>query len=391
MTDSLAKPEGNLTPVVASSANPETELLLHIRKIIQREFEIADLFLKYREENRSVEWLRDMLAPQLAGLVSEKFDFAQVVDACQYLADEYNQLGEGYFLVATDTGKVTAVITEDDLYDPEKITRYSGDEIQPLKRIKPNVEVAIVTYQHEKAREKEILRKLIERNPQTQLQKDEGDNRFKMATRGGRKTIVSELGSENPHDLLRRSGGTTGRFLQFVDLQTTEPEGDFDLVLEGGLSHRTKIQVQDALAMNHGFNQLGTLKGTVPQGWIRDLCRSLVEEAYKLKRPRSVDLEDVTPLTLKDVGLWLVDPDVLRVFQGIDPKLQCVPIEGISPAGLVSKVGTLVIPEAFDVQATERFNRWEVVANVPYKFYVNLKSLRLLPVMGIAKEAAVVF
>lgn len=391
MTDALVKPEGNLAPVVASSANPDTELLLHIRRIIQREFEIADVFLKYRSENRSVEWLRDVLAPQLVGLVDEKFDFAQIVDACQYLADEYNQLGEGYFLVATDTGKVTAVITEDDLYDPEKIARYSGDEVQPLKRIKPNVEVALVTYQHEKAREQEIIKKLIERNPQTQLQKDEGDERFRMATRGGRKTLVAELGSENPHDLLRRSGGTTGRFLQFVSLQTTEPEGDFDLVLEGGLSHRTQIHVQDPLAMNHGFNQLGTLKGTVPQGWVRDLCRSLVEEAYKLKRPRPMDIDDVTPQTLKDVALWVVDPDTLRVFKGIDPKLQCVPIEGVSPAGIVASLGTLVIPEEFNVQATERFNRWEVVANVPYKLYVNLKSLRLLPVIGIAKEAAVVF
>lgn len=391
MTDALAKPQGNLAPVVASAANPDTELLLHIRRIIQREFEIADLFLKYRGENKSVEWLRDMLAPQLVGLVSDKFDFAQIVDACQYLADEYNQLGEGYFLVATDTGKVTAVITEEDLYDPEKLQRYSGDEVQPLKRIKPNVEVALVTYQHEKAREQEIIRKLIERNPQTQLQKEEGDGRFKMATRGGRKTIVSELGSENPHNLLRRSGGTTGRFLQFVDLQTTAPEGDFDLVLEGGLSHRTKIQVQDPLAMNHGFNQLGTLKGTVPQGWIRDLCRSLVEEAYKLKRPRPVDLDDVTPQMLKDVALWLLDPDTLKAFRGVDSKIQGVPIEGLSPAGIVGKIGTLVIPEEFDVQATERFNRWEVVANIPYKFYASSQSLRLFPVLGIAKEAAVVF
>jgi hypothetical protein len=361
-----------------------------MRAVIQREEGLSSIFLQYRRESKSVEWLRDLVAPRIMPFIDSQYDFATVVEACQYLADEYHQLGDGYFLVSSETGKVQAVITENDLYDPEKLSRYSGDIVQPLKRLKPNTELALVSYQYEKGREKEILAQLIARNPQTQYLAEVGDERFRMATRAGRKQIVQDLGESNPRALLARSGGTTGRFLQYVDLRDeAPPEDTFDAILEGVLNYRTQINVQDPLTVNYGHNQLGTLKGTVPQAWVRDLCRSLSETAYTQIRAMAVGVDELEEGHLRGVHLWIGDPDVYRILLKLDPKVQAVPVDGVDLIGITGKIGTLVLPSEFQVVSQERFSRWEVLANIPYKFYVNWSSIRVLPLAGIVREGIV--
>ncbi len=382
MPEALTKTiKEKVAPVVTSKATPDAPILLHFRAIIQKEEDISKLFLQYRAEKKSVEWLRDMVATRITVYADEKYSFATIVEACLYLADEYNQLGDGYFMVSTETGKVQAVVTEDDLYDPPEVARYSGDMVQPLKRLKPSTEVVLTTYTHEKGREKEILDKLVARGHPIQC--------LKMATRGGRKQIVRDLEVINPHELMARSGGTTGRFLQHVTLSTKDPEGEFDAILEGTLNHRSMLHVQDPLAMNHSHNQLGTLRGTIPQGWIRDLCRTLSEKAYADIRAMARDIDELEEASFGGAQLWIAEPDVLRAILRISPRLQAVPVEGVDLIGLRGNIGTLVLPEEFEVQSQERFNRWEVLSNIPYKLFVNWKEVRVMPIAGIAHEPIV--
>jgi len=388
--DTLAKIQNKLAPVVTSTADPQAKLLLQLRAIIARHDELKNLFLQFKKESRPIEWLRDMVVAQVVPYLDDSFDFSEVVEGCQYLSDEFNQLGEtGYMVVSTETGKVEAVLSEDDLDTPTKISQITGEEIQGLTRIKVGTELALVTYKHETSREQEILDKLAVRGHQTQLLKEEGDSRLRMATRKGRKLIAEELGNDHPHVLLSRSGGTTGMFLRHVQVTAEPPSKSYDHVLEGTLSHSTQRHVQDALTLNLGHSQLGTLRGTVPQGWVRGLCRSLAEAAYQHYRGIALDIDELTKEDLKGVDLWVSDPDVFKEIRKVDPKIQVVPIEGVATIGLSGAVGVLEIPEEFTVHSQERFNRWEVIASVPYKFHIRWEGVSILPLVGVAHEATV--
>lgn len=387
MSDLVKKKD--LIPSVTSTANPPADLLVQLRGVVSKEEEIKELFIQFRKESKGVEWLRDMVAPRVVALIEGTFTFQEILDGCQYLADEYNQLGEGYFIVSTDTGKTVAVLTEDDLYDPEHVTRYSGEVVQPLKRIKPHQEVALVSYYHEKERESLILEKLKERGVQTQLLKEDGDPRLRIATRKGRRQIAKDLGEGNPYELLRRAGGTTGMFLRHFLLESP-PSSGLDC-LEGTASFRSQLNVNDPMTFNLGYNRLGNLRGAAPQGWVRDIARALSQAAYDRFRSLPIDTDDLTKGDVEGVDLWLADPDELREIRRVHPKMPVAPIEGIHAVGLSGHVGYLEVGDAFKVESYERFGRWELVANVPYKLYLfpMWDGVRLLRLVGIAREGHV--
>lgn len=378
-----------LTPSVTSVANPSADLLLQLRHYIQHSPEAQGLFLQLRQ-GKSVAWLRDMLATQVATLSLGEFSFEEVVQGCLYLADEYNQLGEGYFIVSTETGRTISVVTEDDLYDPGLQARHSGSMAPALKRLKPARETMLVTYHHEKAREENVLATLTERAHQTALLKEEGDPRLRLATRGGRKAIAQDLSEDKPWELLQRSGGTSGMFLRHFPLAEKPPSLEGTTLIEGTAVFRSTLKVQDALTLNLSYNRLGTLRSAAPQGWVRDIARQLSETVYKERRPLPVDAEDVIVAELSDVDLWVADADTYKHFLSILPTIKAVPVEGVSPLGLKDIMGCLCVAETFQVESHELFQRWEIVASLEYKLYVfDLKSLFLLPVVGVPREGLV--
>lgn len=375
-----------LAPVVHTKADPKTDLLLQIRAIVSREEELKELFTRFRSDSMSVEWLRDHLATRIAPVISLDCEFQDVVEACLYLADEYNQLGEGYFIVSTDTGKVTAVLTEDDLYNPGKMARHSGEEVQGLQHIKPGKATMLTTYHHQKAKEEELLAKLAAKHSTTALLREDGDKRLRIATRGGRKDIVQELAGDDPRELLRRSSGTTGMFLRHFPLVDEPPKGDFE-VIEGGAAFRSTLKVQDPLSMNISHNRLGTLRGAAPQGWVRDICRQLSERTFRSRRGFPLDAEDLSFGDLDGVDLWIADPNAYKLMLQIHPTVKAVPVEGVSPISLNGECGYLVVPSEFTVESSERFQRWEVVANLSFKLYVNKDAISVLNLIDVPQDA----
>jgi len=368
---------------VQSSAEPRHDLLLPIRALILMDASLAALFVQFRKESFDVAWLRDMLATRVIARLKDA-DFDEVIAACQYLADEYHQLGEGYFLVSTETGKVVLVATEDDLYDPGFLARHTGNEAQALKRLNPNLESAFVLHRHERAREQEIVQKLMQRVVQTDLLRQEGDARLRIATRAGRTEIARDLAGDDAYELLRRSSGTTGMFLRHFELSDSE-EGAFDL--QGVACFRSSMSVHDALTANISYNRLGTLRGAAPQGWVRDIARQLCAEAHRRGHAFPVDVEDLSTEIVTSRELWVADPDVYGLIRAA--KGHAVPVEGVDAIGLSGKVGTLSVARECSVESREVSGRWDISATSPYRLSVDFCQLRLLPLNGIERAAVV--
>lgn len=377
----LAPLSARFDVTVQSPANPQPGLLIALRALVLSDRELGDLFVRFRKEGLGIDWLRDILA--IRAVTRLKVSFEEALEACQYLADEYHQLGEGYLIVSTETGRAALVVTDDDLYEPGLQARYSGDEGQALKRLRPELETAFVLHGHERAREESVLSVLAERGHQTDLLIEEGDARLRIATRMGRTEIAQDLAGDDAWTLLRRSSGTTGMFLRHFDLV----EGIEDPNVEGVATFRSTMSVQDGLAANISYNRLGTLRGAAPQGWIRDVARQLSTLAHRMNPVLPTHVDDVDAELLASEELWIADPDVYTLMR--QGKSQAVPVEGVSPVGFSGTVGRLAVPHDFSVETHESGGRWEVTANLPYSLWVDFSKIRRLLLVGIERAATI--
>jgi hypothetical protein len=366
---------------VNSTGDPEPVLLFSLRALVLSDSELGDLFVRFRRESLAVDWLRDMLVTRVVARL--KASFEEALEACQFLADEYHQLGDGYFIVSSETGRVALVVTEDDLYEPGLLPRYSGDLGEALKRINPSLETAFLLHGHEQARESQVLSALAGRAHQTDLLREEGDSRLRIATRSGRAGIARDLAGDDAWELLQRASGTTGMFLRHFDLVERGPE---PVGLEGVATFRSTMSVQDGLAANLSYNRLGTLRGAAPQGWIRDVARHLCAAAHKGAGVLAMHVDDLDAEVIMTEELWIADPDVYAVMR--QAKGQVMPVEGVTPIGFSGKVGALFVPRGFSVETHEASGRWEVTANLPYRLWFDLSKIRRMPLVGVERAAA---
>lgn len=385
MTEALEAVGDRLAPLVRSTANPETLLLLLVRSVLQSDDELRALLVRFRSENKPVGWLRDMLAPRVAVHV-DTYPFDSVIDVCQFVADEYQQLGEGYFIVSQDTGRVVFVASEDDLYDPGLLSRESGTLGQALRRLNPNLESALVLHHYDRARETDVLALIAGRLPQTDLLRDEGDRRLRVASRAGRTGIARELADDHPATLLRRAGGTTGMFLRHFPLMESEQPELGWIRVEGVATCRTSLGIQDVTTLNLGYDRLGVLRGVVPQAWIRDIARQLSYQ-IKVRSSRSLPLSvaDLTEELIASEQLWVADPDVYALLR----PGTVIPVEGAETIGFSGNAGALVVAPEFRVESRESGDRWQVTTTVEYQLYVDLQKVRFLPIVGIPHSAGI--
>lgn len=383
MTDSIEVAD-RPAPIVRTTAQPQGSALLLVRAIVQGDRELQELFRGFRAESRSVDWLRDMVALRVAPLVSEALPFDSVLEVCQYLADEYHQLGEGLFIVARDSGRTVHVLSDADMYDPGLLSRESGEVAQALRRINPSLEAGMVSRYHDLDREQRVLRLLEKRTHPTELLQEEGDPRLRLATRSGRRSVALELSEEDPRALLRRASGTAGMFLRHFELSDAY-QGPLDCI-EGVACYSSVLGVQDMTTLNLSYDRLGVLRGVSPQGWIRDIARQLSVSA-RARQPQvlPVSVEDVSDELIASSELWVVDPDVFDLMRRARGRV--MPVEGTEPIGFSGKVGCLVATREFGVESREIADRWHVTTTLPYRLYVDWSRVRFLPLVGVARAS----
>jgi len=382
---------------VTSKAEPRSENLVQARAYLQSDPELKRIREQFIKEGASKEWLTDAMAVRLGGLWDDtSTPFSEILETATYLADEADQLGEGIFLASTETGKIQIVLDEDDIYQPAPVPREGGGMAVPLKRIRPDLESAIVCHIHEQAREERILQRLREKLPQTRLIVDGEDSRLRIATRRGRSAIVESVSKLAPKTLLEAAGGTAGTFLKSLDIVTEDRPPDpacWDDLGDDVAVARSKLGIQDPTTFNLSYNREAVLRGTIPQEWARKMARRLADAVHKSRPPIVATPADELSLDdLHEIWFWLLPPDAIGPFKRIDPRIQAMPVEGIQPVGIVSGnvLGVLVVAESFGAASKELFARWETEAHLEYKLYVNQNAVFPLRVTGLAHAAVVV-
>lgn len=375
-----------LEPKVESLAKPSVDWLLQGRAEIQRDEELKKLFL----EDRSDEWKASMVASRLAGLWGG--NIADASQVAEYLVDERRQLGDGIYLVSSETGRVIAQLTEEDIYQPEPVPRTTGELAVPLPRIDPGTEALIVTYQSEKGREERILSALAARANQTDLQREDGDSRLWVATRAGRVRIAQSLSENHPKRLLERAGGSAGAFLSHFDMTTTPPEGIVGVAVY--LNATSTLQVNDPLTTNLSYDRLGSLRGVFAQGWVRELAKqlSLHANVSMSGRPPVIISDGASPV-IRSCEIWVMDPEVMLAFMKQDPKAgsMYIPANGAYTIGFSGKIGTLVVPDKFDLSSHEVHGRWEVSGGLDVTVYIpDWSIITVADVRGVGLHAEVV-
>lgn len=355
MPDALVKGSNSdlaskLEPTVNTLARPSKDVLLQARADIQRDATLRDLFREAREQGHPESWLADNLTARLAGLWG---NLPEALEASEYLAAEYTQLGEGIMLVSSVTGKVIAKLEESDLYQPAPVLRESGTVATPLTRIEPNLEASLVSWVFEKGREERITAVLAERAHQTALLREEGDRRLWVASRSGRARMARALADDHPKTLLEATDGSSGAFLRLWDVVLEPPSWEPAWKADFTLEATTTLNILDPLTTNLQYDRLGVMRGVVGQAWARSLGLQLARAMHRLL--------PVTSGTLTG-GLYLADPDVLATLRTKAPK---VPIPGCPTLGVKgSKLGALLVAEESQLRSQEVFGKWEVTATL---------------------------
>lgn len=367
-------------PKVLTKANPEPVDLLQARADVQSQPAIRELFILSQTEG----WTADQLADRVTTALAKIWPYGDPTEAVQYLVDEYLQFGsEGVFMVSKDTGQVIAIIREEDIYQPAPVPREGGGMATPLKRIRPDLEGAIVTYIHDHGREQKILEGLAAKGYQTQLLREMGDPRLLVATKRGRKHIVDQLATHDPKDLLGATGGTSGAFLRFFKILDSAAEDavDYSLCpLRGSVVSRSTMGIHDPLTTNLHHNRSATLQGALVQGWVRGIAGVLAKAAHELQDPQNIDVQD-----LKDqkFDFWIASPDLVRPLLAAHPKAMVMPVEGAPTIAITGQLGYLFLPPEFRAGSREIFDRWETVTEVAYSMRVDLKKIRSFVVDGV--------
>jgi hypothetical protein len=386
MTDDLLPVEAfnhgrGLNPQVQTSANPSAAHLLRARGDLQRNEGLASLFIDATAKG----WDQTELTWQLKVALQALWLDADPSEAAEYLVAEYYQLGEGVHVVSTDTGRVLAVLDpETDTYQPALVPREHGGLAQPLRRIRPDLEAALILWGHTKEREEAAVAKLAAQGHQTALLRDLGDPRLLVATRKGRQQIVNEMTTHDPKTLLQACGGTAAAFLGRFLLVAEAPEDVSNLnCVKGIVSSKSVTRIQDQLTVNLQHNRAGTLRGALIQGWVREIARKLSEAVSE-----GAPVQDIDTLHHLEPNLWILPPELVGPFRKIAP-VTALPVEGACPTGISGNVGYLVIPHEFQAKSLERFDRWEAVSELAFELWFNPMALKPLNITGVAFETQV--
>jgi len=359
MSDELARIEVE----VDSLAKPTSDSLMAARTAIRVRPELQKLFQQAKAEGWPSEKLADALHVRLPEYVIET---ENLWETALYLADEFMQHGDKILLVSRETGMAICEITDDDMYQPEPVLRESGNLAQPLPRLKPHLEGTIVQWQHEKKRDEQIVQKLAERLPQSELQIQEGDNRLLRATRSGRKKIVEMLRDELDQ-LIPPETGIVRDFFDLFLFCTPELPECTDYEKCGTFKNRATVAtpITDALSSNLRHDPYTLLKQQITAQWARSIGRIMAEEACSRCEQIDASILDSLPNSF-----WLAEPNVAMALTS----QRVLPIQDIKTVLLHSWLKPVacihVHPHSYDCQSRELLSRWEVAAEFEYTLYV---------------------
>jgi len=390
MPSELVRPENQAQALsrkveveVLSRANPEVALLRLARVVVQQSPEVRAVFDASREDKsmgRKGQVNRKLLTERL----KDHFPLDEGIgEVASYLADEYEQIGDGILLVSSETGRAIARLTEEDFYMPAPVPRESGNMVQPGVKIRPEIEGFIVHWQFETTREREVRERMLSRVNQSELLREEGDRRVLSLSRGGRRNLAAQVQEALPQ-LLQGATGIAGDFLVFfAPGKPPSGEGLDPIKLEARSSVRRPVQ--DALTSNLKHDVLASTLASVATGWVRDMAGQL------LTRGRSRLGDAVVPYMTLDMvvenrkrGFWVAESSLALALQRLG--CRALPVQGPSSFALFFRgpVGFLELPEGQSgVHSREMHDRWTLESMVEATLWVDWGRIEVLPVGGV--------
>lgn len=361
MSDELVK-----VPSVVSLANPRGRGLLEARFEVQRNPKIQETFEKYKGRPASE---ASHLAEELISQFSERIIGTddELSSVCQYLADEYLQIGDSMLIIDRETGRAIMRITDDDFWEPSPVARESGNMVSPGPRLRPELQGFLIRWSFEKERETQLVRELSSRL--VHVNPEEEDRRLKVVTRAGRTAMSEELRESLDRLLPDWLGGTLGSFMNRLRLVGT---GDPGLKSYMGFKAYAKVIVglQDHKARNLSFDVLASHRSVIAVQWAREIARTVANIAHEERGPQNYALSDVA----LGGGMWLVPPDEAIAIQSLRPGPVVVPIEGVRTTAVRGDIGDLVLGVTKMAQR-EVHDRWEIVATLEYGLHLDLSHI----------------
>ena len=378
-------------PAVLTTAEPDPELLLGARMLVQQDETLQGVFRRAREEKWTAAQVALHIEEPLQGRLNTD-DPQKVVQVARYLADEYEQMGDTMLLIDRTTGRAIGKFTDADVYQPVPVPREDGRMAVPLPRLRPELEAGIIMWHFEKGREERILAEIAPTLHPTDLLKEMGDPRLLPLTRAGRSTIVDQLREELPK-LLSMASGTVGQFLTHFDIRTEDPpQGHpYEPLLSCQAIARNVQGIQDPKAMNLHYNRLHGLRGHVANAWGREIARPLAAAAKKHFTPTPKPYTAINAEDRKGIDIWVGEPDTVdvlarQVFEKKD-RQSLLPVENSPTIGVLGKVGAVVVKsESYECQGRELFDRWEVAAKFEYTLWVDWSQVRAFDLTNVPMQ-----
>jgi hypothetical protein len=394
MNDRLTRFE---PPQIKTTARPNKTLLLAARHEVQRTAAVREVFRLAQEGKWSAAVLEDRLFIVLQNRLEGTSE--EIGEVARYLADEHEQLGGGLMMISRETGQAIALLTEEDLWQPPPVERESGNVITPARRIRPDLEGALVHWEFTREREKQLLATATQRLHQTELQRQEGDPRLLPLTRKGRTTIVEAIEGHLPALLLNCQQPVLRRFLDLFRMAEV-PLADTDAVrqvVDGALDPllpcvgvaQSILPIPDPATFNLRYDHISTLLARTASQWGREIARGLAVEASLRNIPREVPLDEVSREPLQ--GVCIAEPDVVAALQQVDGALCVLPVSGAPTTCIQAQAGVILIdPASYVCRGREFHDRWEVVARFEYAVWIDWGKVASLRISGVRQSGIAV-
>ena len=370
-------------PKVQTLAKPSAVSLLEARQHVQRSPEIALAFGQALADG----WSADELADTLTFLLQQDMeeDVEAVWQTALYLSDEFIQMGGSMMAVSTETGQAITRIPEEAIYQPALVPREGGGMAVPLPRIDPKLEGAIVQHEHEKGREAATTAAILEHLPQSDLLRQEGDNRLLVTTRAGRKQIVGRLRDALPTLLPDNCSGSSQQFFSLFEFKDELPVNL--RLIDGEAVARIQTPVQDARTMNLRHDPYNASLARIAAQWAREMARMLAVTAHSVLKVQTASVEEAqrAPTWPSGYTYWVSDPNTARELMTsglVVPDAPTVLLRG--PLGVI-----VLDSESFVCEGRERLDKWDIGATVKFTLCIDWEKvlafqLSDIPISGVS-------
>lgn len=310
MPDLVVSDSASLNIEVVSSANPDSSLLRSIRQVIPQNDQIRQIFI---DAQTDPDGPNKVDRQRLLGLLHEIYPHDEIGDVAEYLADEFEQIGDGILLISSDTGRAVAKVSEQSLYEASPVPRESGNMVERGVMIRPDVEAFLSYWSFENEREHNVRSQAIARLNQTDLQREEGDRRTLILSKEGRRTIAQEV-QNSIGDAFKNPNGPAQSLLDYFPIgKASFPFPNPCVPIKIIPWSRIRRRVQDQLTVNPKYDALTATLASVTSSWTRSIVSTLLQEASlrELEWPQG-SLDAV--LEEHSGGRWFAEPNLARAL-----------------------------------------------------------------------------